>query len=278
MTARKWFACWFLLGAAVTAFWAARSGALGAEKGKDKGTFTFTCLEIPDIRRGAGLAVVLQTPSGKTYLYDTGSGYPTEGGWASDYNAGRDTVLPYLKAAGFRAVDGVFISHAHYDHFGGLLWLADHIRIGKVYDSGYTFPGEQTAAWSRELGDYEKLRARFKKDGKYREAHSGDRLDMDEQLDVEVLAPPKNFFSEPHPERRPKNDPPAHYLVNANSLILRVRHGDVVFLLGGDIQKEDQIQSLLPSVPAEKLRCNVLVAPDTASTPYRSSRRPLGPR
>jgi beta-lactamase superfamily II metal-dependent hydrolase len=34
-----------------------------------------------------------------------------------------------------------------------------------------------------------------------------------------------------------------------------------VFLLGGDIQKEDQIQSLLPSVPAEKLRCNILVAP-----------------
>ena len=211
--------------------------------------------------RGAGLAVVLQTPSGKTYLYDTGDGYPKEGGgWAGDYNAGRDTVLPYLKAQGVKALDGVLISHAHYDHFGGLMWLADHIRIGKLYDSGYTFKGDLTG-WEQELGDYDKLRARFKKDGKYQEAHSGDRLKLDEQLEVEVLAPPKAFFSEPHPERRPKNDPPAHYLVNANSLGVRVRHGDMVFLLPGDIQDEDQVKSLLPSVPAGKLRCNILVAP-----------------
>ena len=66
---------------------------------------------------------------------------------------------------------------------------------------------------------------------------------------------------EPHPERRPKNDPPAHYLVNANSLGIRIRHGDVVFVLPGDIQAEDQVRSLLPSVAPEKLRCNVLVAP-----------------
>jgi competence protein ComEC len=257
MGTRKWFWGWFLLGAVAVAGWPAGGRALDPEKGQ----LTFTCLEIPDIQRGAGLAVVLQTPGGKTYLYDTGSGYPKDGGWASDYNAGRDTILPYLKAAGVKALDGVLISHAHYDHFGGLTWLADQVRIGKLYDSGYTFKGDMTAQWSQELGDYEKLRARFKKEGKYQEAHTGDRLDLDERLEVEVIAPPKDFFTEPHPELRPKSDPPAHYLVNANSLGVRVRHGDVVFLLPGDIQKEDQVQSLVPSVPAEKLRCTILVAP-----------------
>jgi beta-lactamase superfamily II metal-dependent hydrolase len=35
----------------------------------------------------------------------------------------------------------------------------------------------------------------------------------------------------------------------------------MVFLLPGDIQREDQVQSLLPSVKPEELRCNILVAP-----------------
>ncbi len=35
----------------------------------------------------------------------------------------------------------------------------------------------------------------------------------------------------------------------------------MTFLLPGDIQKEDQLQSLLPSVDRDKLRCRILVAP-----------------
>jgi hypothetical protein len=38
-------------------------------------TFTFTVLEIPDIQRGAGLAIVMRTPSGKTWLYDTSTAH-----------------------------------------------------------------------------------------------------------------------------------------------------------------------------------------------------------
>ena len=78
---------------------------------------------------------------------------------------------------------------------------------------------------------------------------------------MEVLAPPKNFFHERHPETRSKNDPPAHYLLNANAMILRIRHGKVVFVIGGDIESEDQRLSLLPSLPPGKLKCDVLIAP-----------------
>ena len=187
---------------------------------------------------------------------------PGGDGWAGDYNAGRDTILPYLKGRGIASLDGVIISHAHYDHFGGLLWLADHFPVARLYDAGYKFPGESSAAYAEELAAYDRLRDKFKaRPGAYVEAHTGDHLDLDPRLDVEVTAPPKGFFTEPHPEQRPKSDPPAHYLVNANSLGIRIKHGDVVFLLPGDIQKEDQIQSLLPSIAAEKLRCQILVAP-----------------
>jgi competence protein ComEC len=230
--------------------------------GQDHGTLVVTCLEIQDVQRGAGLAVVIETPGGTTYLYDTGNGYPEGGGWAGDYNAGRDTILPYLESKKSKALDGVLISHAHFDHFGGLMWLIDHVPIGRLYDSGFRFRGESSAAYSFELAAYVSLRERFrKKPGSYREAHAGDHLDLDDRLDVEVIAPPKEFFNEPGPGRRPKNDPPAHYLVKANSLGIRIRHGDVAFLLPGDIQSEDQIRSLLPSVAPGSLRCRVLIAP-----------------
>jgi competence protein ComEC len=223
-----------------------------------------TCLEIPDIKRGAGLAIVLQLPSGKTCLYDTGSGYPdasSADGWQGTFNAGRDVIAPFLRNAGVEQIDTVLISHAHYDHFGGLAWLKDHFPIRRLVDAGYVFRGESSKEYGAELGDYDKVRAEFKARGAYQEAHTGEMLAIDEQLTVEVTAPPKEFFTNALPELRSPNDPPAHYLVNANSLGLRITHGKTVFLLPGDIQAEDQVFALLPSLPPEKLKCHILVAP-----------------
>lgn len=228
------------------------------------GKFTLTVLNIPDIQRGAGLAVVLQMPSGKTWLYDTGSAYPeklSSDGWQQNFNAGRDLIVPFLEKAGVRQIEGVFISHAHYDHFGGFLWLSKNREIPKLIDSGFLYKGEANANYTVELDDYTQLRESFKKRGAYLEAHTGDKLNLDPELEVEVLAPPKDFFTEPHPESRPKKDPPAHYLVNANSLGIRIKHGQTVFYLPGDIQSEDINRCLLPSVDHAKLKCHVLIAP-----------------
>ncbi len=247
------WSCWIALVATTVAAFAA-----------DAGKFTLTVIDIPDVQRGSGLAIVMQTPSGKTFLYDTGNGYPSktnQTGWVAEHNTARDLIAPFLKERGISTVDGVAISHAHYDHFGGLAWMMDNYPTKKLYDAGYNFPGQASTDYTGELGHYAKIRETFKKRGAYQEAHTGDKLAWDPALEIEVISPPKEFFSEPHPERRPKADPPAHYLVNANSLGLRIRHGDVVFLLPGDIQAEDQRQSLLPSLAAEKFKCHVLIAP-----------------
>lgn len=237
----------------------------GAAWAGDAGKFTLTVLNLPDIQRGAGLALVIQTPGGHTILYDTGNGYPdakAPDGWAAGHNSGRDTIDPFLRRRGVTTLDGVVISHAHLDHFGGFLWLKDHYPIRRLYDTGYEMPGHVPGDWSGELGLWSKLRAEFKqKPGVYQEALAGSKLDWDERLEVEVLAPPKTFFGDPHPERRSKNDPPSHYLLNANAMALRIRHGKVVFVLGGDIESDDQKQSLLPSLAPGKLACDVLIAP-----------------
>ena len=141
--------------------------------------FVLTVLDIPDIGRGVGLAIVLQTPGGRTYLYDTGTGYPAPGGWASDQNTGRDLIAPFLRERSIDALDGVIISHAHYDHFGGLLWLVDQIPIAKLIDSGYEFRGEADAHYSRELADYVEIRERFRqRPGAYQAVCAGQTLDL----------------------------------------------------------------------------------------------------
>ena len=101
--------------------------------------------------------------------------------------------------------------------------------MGRLIDTGY--PSElvyenihqQFAAdggdLTGEVRAYENIRKRIVAGGgKYQAVLAGDRLDLDAQLQVDVLAPPKGFFGETHPENRPKRDPPWHYLPNKNSM------------------------------------------------------------
>lgn len=242
--------------------------AHGADAPAPARTFRFTVLEIPDIQRGAGLAIVMQTPSGKTFLYDTGTAHPdatAQDGWLAGFNAGRDLVAPLLKQRGVTALDGVFISHPHYDHFGGLLWLKDHCEIRRLIDNGYSFHSDQEEDYRgtnrEELAHYDRVREEFKGRGAYRRATAGEKLALDPDLEIEVIAPPKEFFSDPHAKTRQKNDSPSHFLVNANSMALRIRYGKIVFLLPGDIQTEDIEASLMPWIDPSKLKCHILVAP-----------------
>lgn len=231
-------------------------------------TLSFTVLEIPDIQRGAGLAIVMHTPSGKTWLYDTGTAHPeklSSDGWLAKFNAGRDLIAPLLNQQHITSIDGVFISHAHYDHFGGLLWLKDHFEIKQLIDCGYIFhsdnPDDYRGTNKEELDHYNRVREEFTARHAHITATAGDVLELDPDLKIEVIAPPKSFFKDPQVTTRQKNDSPSHFLVNANSLALRIQFGDIVFLLPGDTQTEDIEASLMPFVDPAKLKCHILVAP-----------------
>lgn len=201
-----------------------------------QGQLTVTVLDF----KTHGLAVVLQTPGGKTWFVDTAL-RPT-----GDYYAARDAIAPFLKAAGVQALDGVLISHPHGDHYGGLPYILENYPVGQLLDAGYDEIG------GVELETYRKLRARYVAGGgKSVIVKQGARLSLDPELDAEVLWPPEGLH---RPDPTKKDDA----LYNANSIVLRVQHGTNVFLFPGD---HHGIVDLAKRVGPEKVKCDLLVAP-----------------
>ncbi len=73
---------------------------------------------------GHGLAVIIQTPGGQTFLYDCGS--------LGDPSIGRRIIAPALWSRGVSRIDTVILSHADQDHYDGLSDLLDRFAIGAV--------------------------------------------------------------------------------------------------------------------------------------------------
>lgn len=86
-------------------------------------------LEINFIDVGHGDSIFMVLPDKRSVLIDTGGGY-----WIGEkeYNAGRDTVAPYLLSRGYRHVDMMVITHFDEDHVGGLAEILEVIDTDVV--------------------------------------------------------------------------------------------------------------------------------------------------
>jgi competence protein ComEC len=177
---------------------------------------------------GQGDAAFLELPNGKTALIDAG---PREE-WTG-FDAGRDVLDPFLKKRGVKNVDFAVLSHAHLDHLGGFRHLLDHYPVGTFYD-----PGASHA--SLEYKDL--LKRLLEKNVSYQVVRRGDDLPWDPDLEVAVLAPPRDLFEGNN--------------LNDNSLVLRVRHGKVVFLFTGDAERT--AEAFLTAEEGAALKCAVL--------------------
>ncbi len=206
----------------------------------DAGKLTVTWFEM----KAHGLATLLETPSGKVYLIDTGADDKK-----LEYNTARDNVSPFLKAKGYKQIEGIAISHPHGDHFGGLEWWLQNWPVKQMVDSGYT---------GRGLGNsYTRLRALAKEKGaEYIAITAGQKLAWDKDLSIEVLSPPKSFLETDSDPKKTEDS----VLVNGNSMVLRVQHGDNVFLFPGDSYGMGQ-QYMMTNTPPAKLKATVVTAP-----------------
>jgi len=180
---------------------------------------------------GHGGCTVLETPDGRTLLYDAGSLVGPE--------VARRQIAPFLWQRGIRRIDEVIFSHADLDHFNGIVDLLDRFVIGQV-----TFT--PTFAVKPVPGVQFALRILRERHIPMRIVKAGDRLTAGAVV-LQVLHPPAI-------------GPDGNE--NARSLVLLIRHAGHTILLTGDLEGQG-LQRVLHEWPPHPVE--VLMAPHHGS-------------
>jgi competence protein ComEC len=148
---------------------------------------------------------------------------------ATSFDVGERVVLPYLLDHGGRKLDAVVLSHADYDHIGGLFAVIDSMDVREVWESG--------ASWERPA--YRRLRqaARRRSVG-LRRVRPGESFHWGGVL-WEILAA----------SGAPGLESPASE--NDRSIVMRLTLGESSVLLTGDAGEEVERALLSQGIPLE---------------------------
>ena len=176
---------------------------------------------------GQGDAIFVVFPRGSTLLVDAGGL-----GFASSFDVGDRVVAPVIRAAGFRRIDRLALTHGDPDHVGGALAILREFRPREVWEG---IPVPRSEALTR-------LRVEAQASGaRWASVHAGDRIEID---GVEVTAR--------HP---PREDWERQKVRNDDSLVLDLRWRDVSIVLTGDIGRTTERTLLaLPAAPLRILK------------------------
>ncbi len=179
---------------------------------------------------GQGLAVHVQTAA-HDLLFDAGPAF------SADANSGNRIIVPYLRAAGVRRLDGMVVSHADRDHSGGVMSVSEELPVGWLLSS---LPGDHEIS-TLPLA--------------HRRCRDGETWDWD-GVRFELLHP-----ATPDYERFRKS--------NDLSCVLRITAAGRSLLLTSDI--EARAEAALLARGRERLAAEVLLVPHhgsrTSSTP-----------
>ena len=219
------------------------TGPVRAQADLPPGRFEMTVINPEVVSGGCGLCVIMRTPAGRTYLFDTANGMDR-----AVKNHGKDIIIPWLEKRGIARIDGLILSHYHSDHFGGLLYLADHFEIGHIFDNSFeplnAYGNKEVDSAKRCLYNWEK-----KHPGAVtRYLVEGDELGWNEPgVKCEVVWPPKTGYCTAL-DRGPdyKRNGSTHHLLNANSTGLRIHVGEVDYLILGDINSDYVTEYMRP--------------------------------
>jgi competence protein ComEC len=161
------------------------------------------CVDVLDV--GHGDSIVVRLPRGQVLAVDAGS-----------EEAGRYTVLPFLRARGIGRLDALLLTHQDADHIGGVLSLLARMPIRMLLTNGVH--GDTVLA--REV---ERLAAaRWMR---VVTVANGMRVETGSDVLIEVLHPPAGLV----PNVRPAS--------NDNSVVVRLTKGAVRIVLTGDIEE-----------------------------------------
>lgn len=154
---------------------------------------------------GHGGCTVLETPDGRTILFDAGTMAGPE--------ITQRVIAPFLWNRGIRRIDDVLLSHADLDHFNGLPDLLERFRVGRVLVTP-TFSEKPTS------GVQAAIRAIVNTGVSMRIVQAGDHLAAGDVV-LHVLHPPAAGLDG---------------IENLRSMTVRVEHAGHSMLLTGDVQ------------------------------------------
>lgn len=160
---------------------------------------------------GQGDAALLTTPAGKHFLIDAGR-------WQPSYNSAEEVIIPHLEANGIKKLDGVFLSHPHADHIGGILNLLEEIPIDTIYNSGSNYD-------SKLFNNYHNLA--IKNNIPIVSLSSGQILTIDPSVRLFTYGP---------------ISADGNSNVNNSSLVFEIIYGQSEFLFMGDAEKAQEVQ------------------------------------
>jgi competence protein ComEC len=179
---------------------------------------------------GHGGCTVIETPDGRTLLYDAGA--------VSGPDVTRRIIAPYLWNRGIRRIDAVFLSHADLDHFNGLPALLERFSVKRIIRTP-SFADKHISGvrYTLEAIESRKIPVEI--------ATVGDLFAFGE-VSLEVLHPPAEGPS--------GNE-------NARSMVMLVRHAGNQILFTGDLELEGMQQVLKKKAP----HIDILMAPHHGS-------------
>jgi competence protein ComEC len=198
-----------------------------------EGAFRATVLDV-----GQGLAVVVETHR-HALAYDAGPRFTDQA------DAGNRIVVPFLRAAGVRRLDGLVVSHNDIDHSGGALSVLAAVPVGWLAAS----VPEDADVW----------RQRRATGGDAWSCVAGQAWEWD-GVRFEMLHPGPGPPAAPGARARKPNDA---------SCVLRVQSPHGSLLIAGDIEALAERELLARG--AQAVRADVVIAPHhgsrTSSTP-----------
>jgi competence protein ComEC len=198
-------------------------------------------LRVTIIDVGQGSSALLELPEGQCMLVD-GGGFSNN----ATFDVGARIVAPFLWRKKIATVDTLVLSHANSDHLNGLLYIARHFNVKRVWCN---HEPSESVVYQEFLSIIEQNGIHlpgFEKILKTRVVNN---------VHMAVLHPPIDFLEKKLAGTRRS--------INDNSLVLKVQYGRKAFLFPGDIMRN--AESELVMTKKDLLRSDILIAPHHGS-------------
>jgi competence protein ComEC len=198
-------------------------------------------LRVTMIDVGHGNAALLELPYGKTMLID--------GGGFSDnrmFDVGASIIAPLLWRKKIRTVDILVLSHANSDHLNGLIYIAGHFHVKRVW---LNHEPADTFGYRLFMESIKKNHIQMPAFPEIAGIHDINGVRFN------IISPAMDFLENSRTETW-------HNLDN-DSLVVKVSFGEISFLFPGDIKGPAEYN--LVSTAGDKLKSTVLLSPHHGS-------------